>query len=62
MAMMAPRIVVRETFTLEQLVYVPNMEVPPEEWLRLPQRERCSSSQARTDQETVKNQIPTVLC
>jgi hypothetical protein len=39
-AVKALRIVVREAFTLEQLVYVPSMEVPPEEWLRLPQRER----------------------
>jgi hypothetical protein len=39
---MALRIVVRQAFTLERLVYVPNMEVPPEAWLRLPQRERNS--------------------
>jgi hypothetical protein len=40
MAAMALRIVVREAFTLERLVYAPGMEVPPEEWLRLPRRER----------------------
>ena len=37
---MADRIVVREAVTLEGIVYGPGMEIPPEVWLRLPERER----------------------
>jgi hypothetical protein len=40
MAAMARRIVVREAFAFDRLVYVPGIEVPPEAWLRLPQRKR----------------------
>lgn len=37
---MAENILVRETLTLEGIVYPPGGEIPSEVWLRLPVRER----------------------
>ncbi len=37
---MPEKIIVREAFALEGIIYGPGWEIPPEVWLRLLERER----------------------
>jgi hypothetical protein len=41
---MPEKIIVREALTLEGIVYTPGWDIPPEVWLRLPERERNALS------------------